>query len=187
MADLSFKGILESNLPSDGNFTIGTVYMTDMGRQYLGITDGHGLQITDVHVVSVLPSSPEQDKIYILNSSSPWTLNVYDGTQWNTLGGSGGGFETVDTLPLSNIDTNKLYLLTTDSSINYYNGTTWKKYGTANITEIDNIPIDGSSRQDNTFLGYSQVDGKYEHRKITVSGIVGNTGATNSCIKYGQR
>ncbi|NRU52593.1 beta strand repeat-containing protein [Clostridium beijerinckii] len=86
-----------------------------------------------------------------ISSNTSYKLLRSNGTDYIQIGSSSGTdnqFEVVSTLPTENINTNKMYLLSSDNSINVYNGTTWNNYGGTNAgggltpeqeTQISNI------------------------------------------------
>jgi hypothetical protein len=143
-----------------------------------------------------------------ISSNTSYKLLRSNGTDYIQIGSSSGTdnqFEVVSTLPTSNINLNKMYLLKADFSINVYDGSSWNKYGGTgiggstvtssttngnilingvetkvyipdeNALKINNITVDDSTRYNGGVIGYNQSTNKYEHLKMTVSGLVGNT------------
>jgi hypothetical protein len=68
------------------------------------------------------------------------TLGTFIISEWKSIGGSGSSFEVVSSLPSSNIDSSKIYILG-DFSLNYYDSS-WHKLGNNQISIGIIAPID---------------------------------------------
>lgn len=121
MPNVTFKAVLEDNLPSNNSATTGCLYFTKSGKLKLGDSSGNLLNIASLQVVDSLPLTPITEIGYILTTDN--SVNYYT-TQWNKISTS-NQILVQNTTP---IDTNKLWLDNADLTmprLKYYNGTDW--------------------------------------------------------------
>ena len=101
-----------------GQTQVGKILITEQGNEYIVKSDGNKLQITDVYMVSELPTIGVKNKLYVLTSE--YTLNYYD-TNWHSLENNQIVIGT------SNTDTTKLFLDINDKTkpiLKWYDSTT---------------------------------------------------------------
>ena len=138
MPNITFKAVLDNNLPSNNSATTGCLYFSKSGKLKIGDSSGNLLNIASLQIVDSLPSTPITEIGYILTTDN--SVNYYT-TQWNKIN-STNQILIQNTKPS---DTNKLWLDNTVlvmPILKYYNGTSWVS---GNVTINDSASLGNTS------------------------------------------
>jgi hypothetical protein len=135
------------------------------------------------------PNNPVLNDIWINSTSSPYVMNVYNGTSFIQVGGSAsGGVSISDWLTSTSytisasfvIYNNSLYrCIATHISGTSFDSSKWQYIGSNDAKSINGIIVDDSNRSNGRGLFYNQSTNKLEYANVNIAGIVGGSQITN--------
>lgn len=185
--------VLEADIPTTG--TNGYFYYTEKGNCYVSSSSGSLTKISDVIVVSSLPTSNIiNNKLYLLTTNS--SLNVYNGTSWTSVGSSSGsglsnwvsgkGYAANDVV----IYSNNIYQCNTSNSDSIWTSSNWNKLSSSNsvswgsdltgstntsqtVAKLQGVPLSISGASLGQLIG--RTSNGFEPVNVNVTGIVGST------------